>query len=775
MPVIKVLDSMRVPEWVWLERAAPFYTHLQACYPMLATLSGLILSLCLPHPGYGIIALIPFLWVLLSGQHKHVGYFMAALVVGSGWGLFEREKMLDASCEGERVSVAGRVVSLPRKILSEFEGSGSVITVRSDTIKPMACATPGLIQVQIPDALEPAVLGHRLSASGIIRRKPAQWNPGRPPDQAGHFARGITTTLRAAEFNLLPGEPGFIDRLRRDLAEEIGRAVKRQRPKGLVQALTLGDGAGLSRLDWLRFRELGITHALVISGLHVGLLFLVVWRFSRRLLLCVVPSQMTRRDFSVMPALGIAFVYALLAGFSLPTQRALIMLMVFAISQITIWRSGSSHCLLLAAFGMLVIHPAAILGPSFWLSLMATAVLVCINQLISRAPILTERGKLVKAIIIQCGVVMAMTPWVDFWYSAAGVIAIVANLTVVPLLIMTVVPASLLALFISMTGLTADTHHWSPARWFSGGWLGLVDAFSWQIGAADVDEPLIGAVLRATHPATNMGVSKALNTSAVGFRLVVLDVGQGLSTFVQSGESSLLYDTGDASPSGFSQTEHVILPFLRYEQIDLIDVLVLSHGDRDHIGGVGKLRNEVSFYKTYGHYGEPCRPGKRIALGQATEITFLNGSLAKLGSPPHLSSGVAESDNDGSCVVLVEHRGRRFLLAGDIEGAREQAMVRYWRDTLAVDVLVAAHHGSDTSSTATFLKWATPDFVAFSAGRGNRFGHPSAQVINRFAARGTKPALTAADGAITYSINDLGNITVEAMRDGTIPYWLQLP
>ena len=164
-----------------------------------------------------------------------------------------------------------------------------------------------------------------------------------------------------------------------------------------------------------------------------------------------------------------------------------------------------------------------------------------------------------------------------------------------------------------------------------------------------------------------------------------------------------------------------------------------------------------------------------MALGPATEITFLNGSLVKPGSPLRLSSRAVESKNDGSCVVLVEHRGRRFMLAGDIEGARERAMVRYWRDTLAVDVLVAAHHGSETSSTTTFLKWATPDFVAFSAGRGNRFGHPSAPVINRFAARGTKAALTAADGAISYSINDLGNITVEAMRDGTIPYWLQLP
>ena len=775
MGAMRSVNSTRRARFPWLQQVDPFSKTRNAYTPAVAMLVGMILPLFLSDPVSGLFAAVPVLWVFLSAPRKSVGYFLMSLAFSSGFGVLEREKILDPRCEGRSVSLTGTVVSLPQKSLSQFEELSSAVNVLSDAIVPAECGILGLVQIQVRGLLEPSVLGRRISVEGVVQHKAVQWNHGRPPDQAGHFSRGITTKLRASSFTLIPGERSFIHYLRGELAQEVESAIEPLRPKGLVLALTLGHGSALPRADWARFRELGITHALVISGLHVGLLFACVWRLSRRLLLSVAPARMIRRDFSVLPALGVAFIYAQLAGFSLPTQRALIMLAVFACSQLTVWRSSSSHCLSVAALGMLIIHPAAILGSSFWLSLMATVVLVSINQLMSRWPILNERGRIAKALVIQCGVVAAMTPWVGVWYSAAGAIAILANLTVVPLLVASVVPAAVLALCISATGLFADSSQWLPARWLASGWLGMVDALSWRIGLPEVAEPLVGQRLWATQSGRGDLANRHVIASTADFRLVVLDVGQGLSVFVKSGNSSLLYDTGDASPLGFSQARHVVLPFLRHERIDAIDILVLSHGDRDHVGGIDGIREELFVRRVYGHYGSPCRPGQKLWLGRGTEITFLNGNLgdSKRGYPA--APETQESDNDGSCVVLVQHGGRRFLLTGDIEGSREQAMVRYWQNTLRVDVLIAAHHGSQTSSTLTFLKWARPDFVAFSAGRENRFGHPSTIVMDRFAARGTKISSTAVDGAISYSVNDHGNITVEGMRDGTIPYWLQLP
>jgi competence protein ComEC len=123
---------------------------------------------------------------------------------------------------------------------------------------------------------------------------------------------------------------------------------------------------------------------------------------------------------------------------------------------------------------------------------------------------------------------------------------------------------------------------------------------------------------------------------------------------------------------------------------------------------------------------------------------------------------------------LIEYRNYRFLLMGDVEHKREKALVRFWRKELAAHVLIAAHHGSNTSSSATFLKWAKADYAVFSAGRGNRFGHPAAAVVGRFVERNTATLNTARDGAITFSIEGSA-LTVATMRDGTIPYWLRVP
>jgi competence protein ComEC len=124
--------------------------------------------------------------------------------------------------------------------------------------------------------------------------------------------------------------------------------------------------------------------------------------------------------------------------------------------------------------------------------------------------------------------------------------------------------------------------------------------------------------------------------------------------------------------------------------------------------------------------------------------------------------------------VLIEYLNYRFLLMGDVERRREKALVRFWREELSANVLIAAHHGSNTSSSATFLKWAKPDYAVFSAGRGNRFGHPAATVVDRFAERNTTMLNTAVDGAITFTIEGSA-LTIATMRDGTIPYWLRVP
>jgi competence protein ComEC len=130
--------------------------------------------------------------------------------------------------------------------------------------------------------------------------------------------------------------------------------------------------------------------------------------------------------------------------------------------------------------------------------------------------------------------------------------------------------------------------------------------------------------------------------------------------------------------------------------------------------------------------------------------------------------------NDGSCVLQVRHERLTILLAGDISATREREMIRYWREKLKADILVLAHHGSHTSTAASFLKWVDPTVAVISAGEANRFDHPRPSVVQRLEQRGVRVMNTAREGGITVTAGPQ-EIKITALRDGNIPYWLSLP
>jgi len=126
-------------------------------------------------------------------------------------------------------------------------------------------------------------------------------------------------------------------------------------------------------------------------------------------------------------------------------------------------------------------------------------------------------------------------------------------------------------------------------------------------------------------------------------------------------------------------------------------------------------------------------------------------------------------------VLMISYRGRRLLLAGDIPKARERELVRYWRQQLRAEVLLVAHHGSNTSTAWSFLKWVEPDWAIITAGRANRFGHPAPEVLTRLNTSGVNMINTAVSAATTVEITGRGDLKVKSLRSGSFPYWLGLP
>jgi len=223
-------------------------------------------------------------------------------------------------------------------------------------------------------------------------------------------------------------------------------------------------------------------------------------------------------------------------------------------------------------------------------------------------------------------------------------------------------------------------------------------------------------------------------------RLIVLDVGQGLSTVVDTSAHRLLYDAGPRYPSGFDLGDAVVVPALRATGAAQLDLLVVSHGDVDHRGGVPAVERRTItravLSATSKVRGIPCRRG---TAWQWDGVVFevLNPAAA------------AKEGNDASCVLSIRAAGGAALLPGDI-GARAESELVARHAPLAAALLVVPHHGSKTSSTAAFLAAVQPSVAVASAGYRNRFGHPHPDVVARYAQYGIDFATTVERGALVW-------------------------
>jgi competence protein ComEC len=244
--------------------------------------------------------------------------------------------------------------------------------------------------------------------------------------------------------------------------------------------------------------------------------------------------------------------------------------------------------------------------------------------------------------------------------------------------------------------------------------------------------------------------------------VVVFDVGQGTAVLVRDGDAALLYDTGPGPPDGPPLAERTVLPGLARLGVASLEMLVVSHPDRDHAAGESMIRDRLAptrIRRGRGGDGRRCRLGGRERLGRF--VTLQSLSVARPG----------DSDNNASCVLIVEARGRRFLLPGDIDDRRERALVAYWRDALRADVLLAPHHGSGSSSSHLFLRTVDPLFLVVTAARANHFGHPADAVLKRAAQRGITVLNTAFAGAIEFRIDATGALHCRRYRHALAPFW----
>ena len=554
--------------------------------------------------------------------------------------------------------------------------------------------------------------------------------------------------------------------LRAAIAQRIVRTLGDSPATGIIVGLAVGASQGISAEQWRVFAATGTTHLIAISGLHVTmvaalamLIAQALWRLPRRR----VPRRPLADVTCLCGALA-AFVYAVLAGFSVPTQRTLVMLLC-ALSATWLRRAQPPvNVLALALIAVLLYDPHALLTAGLWLSFVA------VGAIIMGVGSFLERPKPRRAFLAtQAAVSVALVPATALLFGSLSLVAPVANLVAIPLFSVLLVPGTLLAialilpfaglgeLLLQLTARLLEIS-WPAFEWAAnlpGAMVHLPAPGLWQslllgASAAVLMSPLPG-LLRAPGLLLILSLiwSDPTRPATGSFTLTALDVGQGLSVVVRTRAHALLFDAGPAFRSGRSAGELVVVPYLHAQGVSQLDMLVTSHADSDHAGGVSAV-DEALTVITVRHGGPERAPLRAPSSAcQSGEAWIWEGVRFEF-----LHPGAEEpwSDNDGSCVLSISAGATRALLTGDIERRAEEHLLARG-ELLRADIVTMPHHGSGSSSSVDFVRQVRAQLAIVSAGAANRWGFPQEAVVRRWCEAGAHVIGTAEWGAITVAVD----------------------
>ena len=760
---------------------------------MTACSVGIVLAAYLPVlPDARLIPLLlpivlPF--AVLGTSLYRLGGF---LVLGLLWGCYAGNSLMRAqlpdSMDGTDVTLKGRVVGLPERSKTARGDRWRFLLELENRPWPDAQGRVLITWYGNP-VLKP---GQRWRMTARLRRPRGFVNPGGFDYQAWLMRRAVVATgyVRSSEaFELLAEGPSSgITPWRYYLQAELTERHARHPRLAQLLAVTIGVREGLGVDDWRLYATTGTTHLMVISGLHVGLvagLFYGLTRFlvrRRPALLILWPDC----KWAALVRLMAAAVYAALAGFSLPTQRAMIMVSVMAIAVIRERVHRPMAGMACALLIVLVLDPLAPTSAGFWLSFLAVGALLMGFWGRLGAPT-RLRGLVIAQLLVFC----ALLPVLGSLGLPVSMLAPAANLLAVPLVGFIIVPLALLGTFLTpLIPILADGVV-SVA-------LMALDVL--QTGLAALRQLCPDPVLVLPHLHALLLAPLALASvllfgpGSLGLRscgaligaatlllvgqadpglveLLVLDVGQGQAVIVRTQQHTLVFDAGPSYGSKFEAGSGIIAPALRWSGVNEVDLLVISHSDNDHAGGLPGLLKAV---KVNSVLSSEIPPGKfdvarrRCRAGQRWQWDGVTFSML------HPREEHAEPGNNGSCVLAIQAGDKRILLTGDIEAAAEQSLLSRVPGALPANVMLAPHHGSRTSSTRNFVEAVQPDFVLVSAGWNNRYGHPHPDVLDRFRDVGATVLETGRGGALRVRVTRDGDkMRVERWRDRRPRYWRQ--
>lgn len=711
---------------------------------------------------------------------------------------------LPAALEGRDVDVQGLVVGLPQPQAAgmrfqlepesaTLDGQAVVLPARMDVgwYSGWGSTAGGGLELQRqPVAVRP---GERWRMRLRLKAPHGNVNPHGFDYELYLWEQGVQASayVRAGVADPAPQRLGTtwhaaVDAARDSVRAHIVAAVPDRAASALISALVVGDQAAIERADWDMYRATGVAHLVSISGLHVTMFawlasWLVArgWRGSARACLWQ-PASLAGLWGGVL----LAWAYALFAGWGVPAQRTVLMLLVAAVLRTGGGRWPWPQVWLGACVAVVLWDPWALLQAGFWLSFVAVGVLFATDSGANIAVNTGARARFSHIFREQWVIGLALAPLGFMLFGQVSVVGLLANLLAVPWVTWVLTPLGFLGLLHpdlwGLAAWAAQVLHavlgamaqWPLAVWWWPrpplgvgllaclGAVVLVFPWSWRMRTLALPLLLPLAWWRPAVPAVGE------------FALLAADVGQGNAVLVRTQQHTLLFDAGPRYGLETDAGHRVLVPLLQALQWPL-DMLVLSHRDTDHVGGAASvlaMSPQATLLSSLepGHALLAAHSGSRCEAGQRWEWDGVAFSI--LG--PHLDAYAHQAQlptNAMSCVLRISNGRQTALLVGDIEQAQEAWLVQTQASQLRADVLLVPHHGSKTSSSEGFLDAVQPRFAWVQSGYRNRFGHPAAPVMERYRVRNIVVQDSPHCGAMQWRSELAGQVLCE--REVQRRYW----
>ena len=678
---------------------------------------------------------------------------------------------------GEKLCITGEVIKREQKEDKSVYYLKNCQSDSSDSIFSVLAYTPKGDSYPI---------GCELSLYGTIYQLEKAGNPGQFDAVDYYQSQGILYTFQTETVLKVSGGGGWREQLTL-LREFLGKQILMtfdERDGGILKAILLGDKSSLREEDELLYQKNGISHVLAISGLHISMIGVSLYKALRKCRLTFIEAG--------IPSGLLLLCYGIMTGFGISTIRAVCMFLAMILADILGRTYDMASAMALAAIIVLIRNPLQAWQAGFLLSFGAVTGVCFVYPIVSS--MFQTQNRMIKSILFSLSILLITYPISVHFFYEYPLYSTLLNFIVIPCMpiVMGSGGAGMLAGCIAQPigktlGFPAHvilTFYEILGEWvlkFPGAVIRLGREGGWQLvmyyAVLLISMLLLWYGRRRIYllliPVAIILVT-VRRTSSVEFTM--LDVGQGECLFLQmEDKTTCLVDGGSVSVKNVGK--YRILPFLKHEGISQIDYVILTHVDEDHVSGIRELiemqgtlecvdiknmlfpaiQNPDEKYRELWERAEK----KGIQVRTIAERDRIFGEKFSVQCLYPKKGMFADDKNDVSTVLRLDYQEFSMLLTGDLGFAGENEMLNKGK-LQTVDVWKVSHHGSKYSGGDQFLQSIQPQLSIISVGR-NSYGHPSKEIQERLGRIGSQIKTTLEQGAIMIK-SDGKVFRVETMR-----------